>query len=346
MTIDMTVEYKFNNFIGKETLETEFKVPSMNFCGTKISDDIAVKMLQSNKFNFNNAMMSNINKSMSYYFLKYFTAFMNSNLSHAELLYGINDYGNVVGFPYKGDFDINIIKKTINKMLNEKYLKTNFGYDSISEMYDVELIKVKYDFTEDNKHYQEYIKQVNNNKKKMHDYYRKVYNTNSNLNFYTTKLSTIIKKEETQKELLQYIYNKLQYKDLTLYYKLQHKIKTGDYPVKPHHEVIQELKGDITTVYYWLTRFKDDRIQFIRSLKPKKPILNNNVYPNCLISVIEPMIPNWMNHNDINLYLIKISFYPNKVKYDDKTIMYNYNGDFIYCIRDVDAFGMPCCTPN
>ena len=343
----MTLEYTFNNFIGEETLEVEYKVPSLNFCGTMISDDRAIELIKSNEFKFNKAILNNIVKSMSYYFLKYFTAFMNSELTHAELLYGVNDFGNIVGFPYQGDFDINIVKKNINKLINETYIKTSVKYEDINDMYNIELIKVKYNYTIDNKHYDKFMKQQNINFKIMQEYYRRKKNNMNNLYMYSTKLMTIITDKKTQQELIDYIYNFLEYDDIMLFNNLKKKIRLGDYPINPSHELIQQFKEDRTTVYYWLTRFKDERMDFVRSLKPTRPTVNNSVYPNCLISMIEPMIPNWMNHNmNMNLYLIKISFYPNKIKYDDKTIHYKYDDNMIYCVRDVDCFGMPCCRPN
>lgn len=343
----MSNKYKFNNFFGEETLDTEFKVPSMNFCGTMISDDIAVKMLKSNKFIFNDAILSNIIKSMSYYFLKYFTAFMNSNLQHAELYYGINDFGTIVGFPYMGDFNIDIVKKNIIKIISPENIKSRFIKKDIEKMFDIELIEIDYTHQKDNNLYSKFIKQQQYNYLKISSYQRNINKINNNLSLYATKLLTIITNKRTQKELIDYIYNHLEYKDIKLFYKLQKQIKLGNYPIYPSHEMIQIYKEDNTTVYYWLTRFKDDRIAFIRSLRPMRPTLNNSINPNCLISMIEPMIPNWMNHNEnMQLYLIKISFYPNKINDDDKVIYYNYDGEYIYCIRDVDAFGMPCCTPS
>ena len=91
--------------------------------------------------------------------------------------------------------------------------------------------------------------------------------------------------------------------------RIQTKIKRSDYLTNLSHEDICKVMNDITNVYYWVTRFKDERMKFIKSLKPTRPIVKTNIYPNCLISTIEKMIPNWMNNNEnMNLFLIKVSF--------------------------------------
>ena len=54
------MRFAYNNFIGLETLQLEFKVPSMNYCGTDINDEEAIVLLRNNKFIFNKAILNNI----------------------------------------------------------------------------------------------------------------------------------------------------------------------------------------------------------------------------------------------------------------------------------------------
>ena len=164
---------------------------------------------------------------------------------------------------------------------------------------------------------------------------------------YSTKLLSLIKDKVIRRELLSYIYAKLEHSNIMLYLKLQRKIKEGKFLSCPTHEEICKFKNDITNVYYWLTRFKDGRIQFLKTIKPKRPVLDTKIYPNCLLSTVEHMIPNWMNNNDnMNLYIIKLSFLPNNLSPSEKDIRYLYQGEYNYCVRSLDCMGNPCCIPS
>lgn len=342
----MDAKYVFNNFIGLETLLLEFKVPSMNYCGTYITDEEAISLLYTNKFIFSKAILDNIKKSIKFYFLKYFTAFMNSELEIGELYYGINDDGKVVGFPYMGDFDISVVSNMINTLLNDVHLRTSNTHEKLIDYYSIELIPVSYTYRASVDYYSIYAKQEENNRLIMKEYYRiQKINTNC-INLYSTKLVNIIKNDYTRKQLLDYIFHYLEYDNLMLYYHLKKKINNFNTDNIINHEDIQEDKKNKEKVFYWLTRFKDDMLQYVVDNKPRKPHLTKKVNPNCTISMIEPMISNWMNYNPgLKLYMIKLTFYPKKISIDKKDISYKHQGEYIYCTRSIDSFGNPCCIP-
>jgi len=342
----MAMRFAYNNFIGLETLQLEFKVPSMNYCGTDINDEEAIVLLRNNKFIFNKAILNNILKSMKFYFLKYFTAFMNSELDIGELYYGINDDGRVIGFPYMGKFDISVVSNMINNLLTDIHLKTSNTHEKLTDYYSIELIPISYSKNPSIDYYSTYHEQEEKNRLIMKEYYR-IHNINSNcINMYSTKLVNIIKNDYTRRQLLDYIFHYLEYKDLMLYYRLKKKINNFNTDNIINHETIQEDKENREKIFYWLTRFKDDMLQYVVDNKPRKPHLTNKINPNCVLSMIEPMISNWMNNNPgLTLNMIKLTFYPNKISIDKKDIKYNHQGDYIYCTRSVDSFGRPCCIP-
>ena len=340
----MNTDLTYSDFVGLETIDKEFKVPSMNHTGTEISDEEAVNLIKTNRFIFNQAIISNILKSMKYYFLKYFTAFMNSDLKKSELYYGINDYGKVVGFPYQGNFNLSIIKKLFNQIINGSDIQTCNPRKELIKCFQVDIIPVGYQTVSDNKYYNIYLKQESKNRAIMLKYY-KIQKRNLNiLKLYSTKLTTIIKNPYTKKQLLEYVYHRLEYDDVGLYFRIKRKINKWDHQINVRHPMVQDGKNDRENIFYWLTRFKDDMIQFIIGNKKHRPILNNKVNPNCLIGMVEPMIANWMNNNhNMQLNTIKISFIPNPNHVKD--FKYNYQGDYIYCVRSTDMFGRPCCIP-
>ena len=342
----MDVKYVFNNFIGLETLQLEFKVPSMNYCGTYITDEEAISLLCTNKFIFNKAILDNIKKSIKFYFLKYFTAFMNSELEIGELYYGINDDGKVIGFPYRGDFDISLVSNILGSLINDVYLNTSNTLENLRNSYSIELIPVSYTHSPSIDYYSDYIQHEEDNRIIMKEYYRKQSINASCINLYSTKLVNIIKNEYTRKQLLDYIFHYLEYDNLMLYYHLKRKINNFNTDNIINHENIQEDKENKENIFYWLTRFKDSMLLYVINNKPRKPQLTSKINPNCTLSMVEPMISNWMNNNQgINLYIIKLTFYPNKISSCNKDIRYLHQGEYIYCTRSVDSFGNPCCIP-
>lgn len=333
-----------DTFIGLETLTKEYKVPSMNHIGTCISDEEAEVLLKNNNFVFNKAILKNLYKSMKFYFLKYFTAFMNSNLTKSEFYYGINDYGRVIGFPYEGKFNINIIQDICKTLLLSNNLKTSNSRINLINSFKIELLPVTYNKINDKYHYQLYKLQKDLNLDKMKKYYIN-YNKNMNaIKTYSTKLINIIKNHKTKKQLLEYIFHHLEFKNISLYFKLKKKINNFNFKRNTGYNIVEKSKHSKENVYYWLTRFKDDMIQFLIGLKNHKPSLNTKLSPNCLIGMVEPMIPNWMNHNPtLNLYVIKITFTHNNDY--SKDFKYLYDNKYTYCVRSTDSFGNPCCTP-
>ena len=84
---------------------------------------------------------------------------MNSDLIKSELYYGINDFGRVVGFPYQGNFDLSIIKKLFNRIINGSDIQTCNPRKELVECFQVEIISVNYKTLLDNQFYKKYLKQ-------------------------------------------------------------------------------------------------------------------------------------------------------------------------------------------
>lgn len=348
----MVTNFSYMQFIGKETLECEYKVASLNMKGTNVTDSYAVELLKTNNFIFNDTIMKNITVYIDYYFRKYFTGFLNikCHIKNPHLILGVNDYGFVTGIPFKGEMDISNIEKILVDNITNENIISNINKDDLKTLYSIKLIKVDYDGAKDNDYYQKYIIQEKENNSLMNEFYKKHKRTNKLIKKYTTKLVDLVLNEETQKQLLKFIWNRVR-KNPMIYYQIKRKIREKDFPLNPDHIDIQNLKNDIYSVYYWITRFKDEMIDFYRFLKPQKPVINGKIYPNSIIAIMEDMIPNWMNHNeDMNLYLIKLEFYPEKIKslgIEDYYIKYinPFNNSISYCIRELDYQGNPCCSP-
>lgn len=348
-------KYKYNDFIGHETLEIEYKIASLNMKGTGVTDSHAVELIKSNEFIFNDSIINNLSTYVNYYFLKYFTGFLNQNNQHEikkpKIMIGVNDYGFVSGIPFKGELNIDFLKKICESNITNNNIISNIDKDTLSKLYQIKLIKIDYQPNKTKDYYKMYLKQELENKKLMNKYYSKFKLMNKMIKKYATKLTNIILNEPTRSELLEFIWNRVEFKYPMIYFKIKKQINDKSFPMNPDHNDIQIYKEDVYSVYYWVTRFKDEMIDFYRTMKPEKPILSNKIYPNNMISIIENMIPNWMNCNsDMNLYIIQIDFFPEKIKkigIEDYYIKYvnPFNNSISYCLRDLDYQGNPCCQP-
>ena len=279
---------------------------------------------------------------METYIPKYTSAFLNihSKTDSGEMYFGISDDGFVHGIPYQGELDEDMIRAKVHSILDSELI--NSEYD-LKKFVDVEVIKVDTtDFTFNESH-----------NKIIEDYFskkrisRKVGEISCQeekwvhmMQYYGDKLHTLLNERYTRYELLQYIILKSPNS------KEIHRLLRSNYQFEaiPGDE-IAVLKEDTSTIWYWLTRWKDDMSDFVKTLKPYPPPgISNSIYPHNIITTIVDMIPRWLNHssNNINLYLIKFSFHKPKIDLD---ITYQgTNGEYIYCYRSMLDNG-PFCQP-
>ena len=120
------------------------------------------------------------------------------------------------------------------------------------------------------------------------------------MDYYGDKLHVLLNEPGSRLELLKYVVlNAPENKNLQRLLRSSYKFeqKSGD-------EVFT-LKQDENSVWYWLTRWKDEMSDFVKTLKPQPPPgISNRIYPLNIITTIVDMIPHWINHssNNINLF--------------------------------------------
>jgi hypothetical protein len=83
-----------------------------------------------------------------------------------------------------------------------------------------------------------------------------------------------------------------------------------------NHEEIATLKDDKKDPYYWVCEWKDYMICSLKQFKPIAKHRSDVVHfldPIHIINKLNCMIPSWIENNEnINLFLIKISFKKNQ----------------------------------
>lgn len=337
-------KYVYNTIYTKETDHKEFKsfFTDISIINSFI-DNHSLKLLQSGHWIFNPVTIKTIKTYFKTYLPKYIACYSHPlcTSNGGELYIGIDDDGIMHGIPYKGELKINF-KKIIDKIFEERLI--NCKDECINEYkqcINIELIKLSTDtvinynrgnYKLNNNHhqkclqpyqsqpYQYYINKLNTQEKIYHKYLLNKKKWEDIFNQYTSKLHDLLNKENFRLEIIDYIKS-----HSTNHYDLIADLRTGKKYKQQTFTEISKIKDDITNIFYWVIRFKDARISFLKNIKPKCPKLyyNDNT-PAFLLCNTPLMIPTWLERNSsLNLYIIKIIIGGNisstkYLKYKDK----------------------------
>mgnify|MGYP006130826357 CR=1 FL=1 len=338
--------FQYNDYNGPETVDKEYKLFTFHPRGTSIdpnNETYAEGLLKSGKWIFNKSVMENLDFYINTYIPKYTSAFLNkcSESKNGEMYIGISDDGFIQGIPYQGEIDVEMIKSKVNYVLDSELISSVYN---LKEYIDVEVIKLDTsNFTILPDHYniiENYFIQKKIFAQKFNKYLAKKQKWGRMIKYYGDKLHALLNEHDTRLELYKYILLKApEKKNLLqlLHSSYQFGYKNGD--------EVSILKQDQDNIWYWLTRWKDEMTDFIKTIKPRPPPgISNRIYPLNIITTIVDMIPHWINcsSNNINLFLIKISF-----KKPDLDLAITYkgvDGEYIYCYRSTQESG-PYCQP-
>ena len=191
------------------------------------------------------------------------------------------------------------------------------------------------------------------------DYIRRKRKVEHLLSIYTSKLNEIINDKKIRNEIIEYIQNETfsnkkiiheKYKDIypyceikNDYWNLIEELRSSKTYDRINYEEANILKEDKTNIFYWIMKWKDSKINIIKSLKPQKIgySINYKTYSMFLLSQVTKMIPSWIKNNtNLNLYVLKISLPTNinKLNY----LEYKNKNEWIKSYR-TDHKGEPCC---
>jgi len=260
------MKMEFNKFIGYEDLFKEYKEFTFNLAGLPLDIDICESYCITNKFDFNNIVIDNLNKYFKVYLPKYISSFLNLTTNNiSEFMIGINDFGYVKGIPYKGDLPINELSQMIYNIIN-KNIKCEYILN-LDKFIKINFIKVNFNNDKNNIYnihpkFNEYL--INKNKYNL-EYKKYLFEYDiwkKKFMFINRKLVDLVNSSESRLLLINYIKsfdpNNIVIDLLLSDYKLES---------KTHFELI-ESKKNINDPYYWVTRWKDEYKDYIISLKP------------------------------------------------------------------------------
>ena len=341
------MKYILGDYIGfDESKLIEFKefilkIDPLSF--TEI-DDIK-EMITSGKVvdNFNDIIINNLNHYFKFYLPKYISAFGNlkTDTEFGNIYIGVNDFGEITGIPFTGEFDLEIIngiKDIIKIFLDTKNI------DTIFSKIQFEVIKVSNNTDMLNDPIESILKEHNNKyrdaKNAYIDYIHLHREWISKIDHFTIKLSTYLTEPSYRHEVAEYIRSKTDNKE---YLKIADQLdSTYQFEFLTGIEV-SEQKNDKLNVYHWVTNFKDE---YIDNIKLQRPIRMGNIQINCdevyehQFQYLTNLRKRFIENNNINYYIIKISIPTNS----NEIIGFTNIGSskVIYKTRHV-IDGIPCC---
>ena len=321
MTLILGDYIGFDESVLHEFKEFTLKIDPISFFDI---DDIK-EIITTGKLldNFNDIVIHNLIHYFKFYLPKYISAFGNTKCdeSNGNLYVGVNDYGEITGIPFIGNLDKDLI--TDIKDAIKIFLHTYDLDDQIDE-YIAHHMK-KYKTAKDA--YQKFLKDQRN--------------WIDQIEHFTVRMSTFITNPIYRKEVAQFIRSKTSDPN---YIKIAEQLD-GDHEFTVlTGSQITEQKNDMNNVYYWVTNFKDISLDYVRSIRPSRiglTLVNpDDIYPH-LFQMLSNLRKRFIENNDINYYLIKITMPTN---YKDHIQFTNIGNRRIYSkVRDI-VDGNPCCV--
>jgi hypothetical protein len=350
------MSYIFGDFMGPETTSVEYKLFTFFPKGLNLDSNTsyAEDLVYNGKWIFNNSVIENLVFYLDYYLPKYTSAYLNHNseVNNGELVIGISDDGVVYGIPYKGNLNSQDSKKFLNSKIEDiinKNIKLDNESINIYNYLEWEILEVQSDNIDNNN--KSLIKKVNEYENQI-----KVFNLEMNkfkskkkvwydlIMRYNDKLHNMLNDKDKRKEVINYIFkNDVRIKNkFVSSNKLILKLKSNFKFSSINNDEILKHKNDNDSIWYWVTKWKDYMIDFIKEIKPTPPSnISSNLYPLSILTSVVDMIPRWVVKEKINLYILKFKF---KKPKEDINIKYLSESLYKSCYRcNIDD--NPCVHP-
>ena len=319
---------KYKQDLGCESDVKEYKQFCLCINHLMAYGDNLIEFYRTCYWDFNHIVLYTIKKYFKLYLPKYIASYSHpySSSSHGEFYIGVDNDGLVHGIPYMGKLNIdfyNILKNIFEKKIKSSFMECKNDYFNKINFKIIEIEKPnKFDKINSNNsifndHYLKYLKNMEIQNKIFEKYIRIKRKWEHIFDRYTGKLHELVNDNYFRNELIEFIRENSKKN-----YDLIADLKCGKvYSQQSFHD-IQKIRDDDTNIFYWIIKYKDKKISFLKFIKPKKPkLFYNNFTPLYLISNVPNMIPLWIQNNpELNLFIIKITFPGNIHK--DKYLKY------------------------
>lgn len=326
--------FYFGQNIGPETISIEYKEFTLLSHFLTYTEDEIIHMIKSAIIptNFNEIVMTSLVHYLKQYVIKYRDAFLHpsSEITHGKLHIGVDDKGRVHGIPYCSIFNAELLDKYIPE-LREWCTEVEISPVNTYNTYNT------YNEHPRLSHYlkeQQKIKEMKTSREMRYERWKKEFD------YYTRKLVDLYNDSESHRDFLDYVN-----KNAPEIYQM---VKKGYKLEQQNYMVIREYLERKEGVYYWVCKWKDEKLAEIRQRKPKpvnlKIIQKSTKYgPKRIFCKVNEMIPYWIQKNkEMGLYLL--TFHYKK----DNTILDIKNEKIRTVIQKKikgEMIDIPCCLP-
>jgi len=339
------LRYSYNQYLGLETCKKEYKEFTFNLAGLRLEKKLIDEYCSTNLFDFNEAVIINLKKYIKIYVTRNACASFNSNID-TDFFIGVNDDGFVKGIPYQGELPYKEIKLYIYKILSEKLTNPTIESIDFSKYVKINITKINKPskpVEKLNSEFMKYLKKKKKHREVLEKYDEDIKDWRIRFNFVNQKLFKLVNNFESRILLIEYI------RSIDPINSVIDLLHTDYQEIYQPHQVVLFLKEDITSPYYWITRWKDKMIKKLRKEKPQIIKSLPNITTNLIMNVAD-MIPWWMHNNEfMNLYIIHIEFNTLDfgIQFNDDNFFsyYDYHKKkWLKCYRTI-INGGPACFP-
>ena len=249
--------------------------------------------------NLNRIIDINLRNYIRFYLPKYISCYMNSNIN-GNLIFGINDCGEISGIPYQGELNISSLEAYIKKVLRS-YTKGMEDFNKVS--FEVIKLEIDTNILDDNinKQLLDMDQNIAEHKRINEEYKEKKIKWLKEMNKYSTKFYNIMNLNDSRQKLIQFCKDNNANQDIIDLLESDTEI-----PVILNKAFYKRFK-DKNDVVYWAGEFKDRNIERLSEIKPSKgemPKLTSH----CLIlrKISDMRLRFLKNNSNINYYIISI----------------------------------------
>ena len=284
-------------------------------------------------------------------YLNIFCSFLNAQIK-GTIHIGNDDYGEYTGIPYFGPFDKSLIIDMINSSLESnvyEFSKQN-NFSMNIQLHELEIDSFILDNDELNSLWSQYQNKNLENIRKMEEFNAKKQIWLNKISRYETKLITILNKSDIRDELIKFIsiYASKLVPDNILeeFYRI---LRTKTY-IDIDSEIIDEVKTNNQTLLYWVMNFKDHMLQKLLEIRPIRPKILLQTYPEMIFKRLTPLRKLLIENNkNIKYYILKIEIKPNSTKLSE-SYYFKFPGQTVWnakvrrCIKlNEDDYLTPVC---
>lgn len=325
------MKYKIKYYMLSESLKIELK----EFFVKKVDDNdkrIEEKILSGVMYP-NDYILKSLESDILKYIPKYISCWNNSSicLSEGELYFGVKDDGTIVGIPYDGKLDENIIYELLLKTRDSL---SGDNIDIILSSIKISLMEIKPIETD---MLLEYNKEIDKQERSLIVYkkqVRKYLEWHRDIIDWHCKIINILNNEEKKRKFIIWLE---QYCNVITKNEIINEVKKWKY--KSNFDfMVTDMKDDIYGMIHWLCLFKD----LTMASKKRRPIISSIYSPNWLKFYNTPYLMNSYISKinpSVKFYLLKFSI-PNK----KQNIFVRNKKKWVQYIRMEGKLG-PCSIP-